>query len=68
MKASHWRNEAPMVSLCSRTWLWGRLQGVLVPKHGQGNTNGDHDAADACVRRARPRGARAENVWLKAQA
>ena len=39
---------------CCRTWFWGRLEAVpMAPKHEKGNTTGDHDAADARVRRAR---------------
>ena len=45
---------------CCRTWFWGRFEAVpMAPKHEKGNTTGDHDAADARVRRARARG------WLK---
>ena len=39
---------------CCRTWFWGRFEPVpMAPKHEKGNTTGDHDAADARVRRAR---------------
>ena len=39
---------------CCRTWFWGRFEAVpMAPKHEKGNTTGDHDAADASVRRAR---------------
>ena len=41
---------------CCRTWFWGRFEAVpMAPKHEKGNTTGDHDAADARVRRARAR-------------
>ena len=39
---------------CCRTWFWRRFEAVpMAPKHEKGNTTGDHDAADARVRRAR---------------
>ena len=40
-------------SYCCRTWFWGRFEAVpMAPKHER-NTTGDHNAADARVRRAR---------------
>ena len=51
---------------CCRTWFWGRFDAVpMAPKHEKGNTTGDHDAADARVRRARARCTRASACLIR---